>query len=63
MKQKLIAIISTSEFWLTVGQVVVESMHAPIPVEAKVAAWVYIVARVVSKLAKYIVPKLGGTNA
>lgn len=48
------ALLATSEFWMVLAQAVVELSSAPIPPEWRGAAWVYIVGRLVSKLAKLI---------
>lgn len=55
-------LLRSSEFWIVVGQVVTEAMGAPVPEEAKVAGWVYVVARAVSKMAKFVFPNLGSPN-
>jgi len=53
MFKKIEAVLRTSEFWMFLASVIVQAIAAPVPDDVKAAAWVYVVARVVSKIVKY----------
>jgi hypothetical protein len=62
--KKFEAIVRTSEFWMFLAQVVVQAVSVPVPDDVKAAGWVYIAARIVSKVVKYQKPApAGGPNA
>jgi len=59
MKQFILNVLTElerSEYWFLIGQVVVEALTLPVPPEVKVAGWVYIGGRVLSRVAKVLIP-------
>lgn len=56
MKNAILSIMRTSEFWAALAGVLVEVLHEPLPGMDKAALWIYVALRIVSKMVKYVFP-------
>lgn len=54
--EKLWSMFGTSEFWFFLATAAVEASSAPVPEEMKLFGWGYVIARIVSKVAKKFFP-------
>jgi hypothetical protein len=54
--QTLLAAMRTSEFWVVAFQAFVAVTSMPVPDEYKATGWLYVLFRVVSKLAQFVFP-------
>ena len=52
----LFSALRSSELWVLMFQAYVEARNAPVPEEFQAAGWVYIAARVLSRLVKFAFP-------
>jgi len=61
LKAKVLLALRTSEFYVVLGQIVVEALGAPIPGDLKAVAWLYVAFRILGKLAAYFWPNPDNT--